>query len=182
MKMQKMVPLVLGVFLVGAMLMGCGSSEELPTGDITDESGSSAPGAGSGVGETGGIPGDSDTDTQTIGQTDADYVFANIQYEFDKYRITSGSRGTLTEHGKVLLNNPDWTLRIEGHCDERGTVEYNLSLGEKRADAAKEFLVQYGIDKSRITTISYGKERPLDPSSSEAAWAKNRRGEFRVNR
>jgi hypothetical protein len=68
--------------------------------------------------------------------------------------------------------------RIEGHCDERGSVEYNLALGEKRARAAKEYLVSYGIPSNRMTTISYGKERPFDPGHDEEAWAKNRRAHF----
>jgi len=67
---------------------------------------------------------------------------------------------------------------VEGHCDERGSVEYNLALGEKRARAAKEYLTTYGINAGRITTISYGKERPFDPGHSEDAWAKNRRAHF----
>jgi peptidoglycan-associated lipoprotein len=69
-------------------------------------------------------------------------------------------------------------IRIEGNCDERGTVEYNLALGEKRANAALDYLVKMGIDPSRISTVSYGKERPMDPGHTEAAWAKNRRDDF----
>jgi len=69
-------------------------------------------------------------------------------------------------------------LRIEGHCDERGTIEYNLALGERRANSVKNYLVNYGIDPNRLTTISYGEERPKDPRHNEEAWAKNRRVEF----
>jgi peptidoglycan-associated lipoprotein len=73
-------------------------------------------------------------------------------------------------------------ITIEGHCDERGTKAYNLALGEKRANAAKEYLVALGVSGSRIATVSYGKERPFDPGHDEAAWAKNRRAHFVVNR
>jgi peptidoglycan-associated lipoprotein len=77
-----------------------------------------------------------------------------------------------------LEKNPGAVIRIEGNCDERGTVEYNLALGEKRAKAALDYLVKMGIDPSRISTVSYGKERPMDPGHTEAAWAKNRRDDF----
>ena len=79
-----------------------------------------------------------------------------------------------------MKSNPSVMVKIEGHCDERGTIEYNLSLGEKRAKAAKDFLIDLGIDAGRISTISYGKERPVDPGHNEAAWAKNRRAAFTV--
>lgn len=113
---------------------------------------------------------------------DMKYQFANVLFEFDKYRLVPEAQSLLTEHGKVLLRNPGWTVSIEGHCDERGTVEYNLALGEKRAKAAKDFLVRYGVKAENIKTVSYGKERPVDPGHSEAAWSKNRRGEFKVTR
>jgi peptidoglycan-associated lipoprotein len=79
---------------------------------------------------------------------------------------------------RALKQRPEVPVVIEGHCDERGTIEYNLALGEKRAKAVKDYLVSLGIDRSRLTTISYGKERPLDSRSNEFAWAQNRRAEF----
>ncbi|MBN1826312.1 MAG: peptidoglycan-associated lipoprotein Pal [Candidatus Eisenbacteria bacterium] len=113
---------------------------------------------------------------------DAPYVFQNVHFEFDKYRLTTDATRILNAHAEVLMRHPAWTVRIEGHCDERGTVEYNLALGEKRANAAKDFLVGYGVAASRVRTVSYGKERPIDAGHGEAAWAKNRRGEFHVTR
>ena len=113
---------------------------------------------------------------------DAPYVFQNVHFEFDKYRLTPEATRVLNAHAEVLMRHPAWTVRIEGHCDERGTVEYNLALGEKRANAAKDFLVRYGVAASRIRTVSYGKERPIDPGHNEIAWSKNRRGEFHVDR
>ena len=80
-----------------------------------------------------------------------------------------------------LINNSDVAVTIEGHCDERGTNEYNLALGERRAASAKTFLMDLGIAGSRLNTISYGEERPVDPGHNEEAWAKNRRGHFTIN-
>jgi peptidoglycan-associated lipoprotein len=77
-----------------------------------------------------------------------------------------------------LLEHPDLTIRIEGHCDERGTVEYNLALGERRAQAVLDYLVAYGIPRDRISVVTYGEERPLDSGHDETAWAKNRRAAF----
>jgi len=106
--------------------------------------------------------------------------FQTIHFEFDKYALKPSAREGLEHNYDLLKEFPDVIVKIEGHCDERGTVEYNLSLGEKRAKAAKDYLVNLGIDAARIQTISYGKERPVDPRSNEEAWAKNRRCEFRI--
>jgi peptidoglycan-associated lipoprotein len=84
----------------------------------------------------------------------------------------------LKEKAAWLQDRPEVDVLIEGHCDERGTNEYNLALGERRAQSAKVFLVNMGIASSRLTTVSYGEERPLDPGHDEAAWAKNRRAQF----
>lgn len=101
-----------------------------------------------------------------------------IHFDFDKYNLRPDAVEVLTRNAEVLLVHPEIKIVIEGHCDERGTDEYNLALGERRAAAARDFLVRFGIDKSRISTVSYGEERPLDPQSNEEAWAKNRRAEF----
>ena len=105
-------------------------------------------------------------------------VFENVQFDFDKYTLTERAREVLADNARKLSDNPGVKLLIEGHCDEWGTIEYNLALGEKRADMVKQYLVNYGIDPSRLSTISYGKERPIDPSHNEQAWAKNRRADF----
>ncbi len=106
--------------------------------------------------------------------------FQTVYFDFDKYNLRSDARTALDQNFQLLQEFPDVIIKIEGHCDERGTVEYNLSLGEKRAQAAKTYLVTAGISADRIQTISYGKERPVDPGHNEAAWAKNRRCEFRI--
>ena len=105
-------------------------------------------------------------------------VFQEIYFDFDKYNIRPDMREILAHHARLLKENPTIKLRIEGHCDERGTIEYNLALGERRANSVKNYLVNYGIDPNRLTTISYGEERPKDPRHNEEAWAKNRRVEF----
>jgi peptidoglycan-associated lipoprotein len=102
----------------------------------------------------------------------------NIYFDYDKYNLSGKSISTLSENAEKLMDNPDIEIVIQGHCDERGTDEYNLALGEKRAQAARDFLVNFGIAKSRISVISYGEERPVDPGHDEEAWAKNRRDEF----
>jgi peptidoglycan-associated lipoprotein len=85
-------------------------------------------------------------------------------------------------HAKWLTAHPEFSVRIEGNCDERGTVEYNMALGQRRAASAMKYLVDLGVGKNRIKTVSYGKERPLDPGNNEEAWAKNRRDHFSITR
>ncbi len=109
--------------------------------------------------------------------TAGDRVF----FEYDSAELTATARRTLQAQADWLRGNGGVAVTIEGHCDERGTREYNLALGERRATAAKNYLVALGISGSRVSTISYGKERPEDPGSNESAWAKNRRGRMAVN-
>ena len=99
-------------------------------------------------------------------------------FDFDDAALRADAKASLENNARFMERNSGTAVVIEGHCDERGSVEYNLALGERRAKAAKEFLVSYGIAASRLTTISYGKERPADPGHYEAAWAKNRRAHF----
>ena len=101
-----------------------------------------------------------------------------IYFDYDKYNIRSDAQEIMSQNAKSLTDHPTSTIRIEGNCDERGTEQYNLALGEKRANSAKDYLVNYGINASRITTISYGKERPVAAGHNEGAWAKNRRDDF----
>ncbi len=102
----------------------------------------------------------------------------SIHFDFDKYNIRPPDREILARHAEWLKNHKNAQVIIEGHCDERGTVEYNLALGERRANAAKKYLVSLGVEADRLKTVSYGKERPIDPRHNEEAWAKNRRAEF----
>jgi peptidoglycan-associated lipoprotein len=106
--------------------------------------------------------------------------FVDIRFAYDKAVIEPAAREILKNHAAWLLKNKNYALVIEGHCDERGTVEYNLALGQRRADAAMKYIVDLGVNRADIATISYGKERPLDPGQNEEAWAKNRRANFTV--
>ena len=104
----------------------------------------------------------------------------DIHFDFDQYSIRPEDRKILSGHADLLLKNKKVKIVIEGNCDERGTMEYNLALGDRRAQEAKKFLVNSGVDQKKIKTISYGKDRPLDPDHNEEAWAKNRRDHFVV--
>jgi peptidoglycan-associated lipoprotein len=107
-------------------------------------------------------------------------LLKDIRFDYDKYDIRRVDEGILRENAAFLKKNPKMKIQIEGHCDERGTVEYNLALGERRANNTKRYLVSLGITSDRISTISFGKERPLDPGHNEEAWAKNRRAHIVV--
>ena len=101
-----------------------------------------------------------------------------INFEFDSYTLDDAAKRILGMNAEWLKANPGTKITVEGHSDERGSDTYNLSLGENRAKAAKAFLTTLGVAADRINVISYGEEKPLDPASTEAAWAKNRRAEF----
>ena len=115
---------------------------------------------------------------ETLKEEMAKFENEDIHFDFDKYYIRPDAAEILKKKAQWLKEHPEVHLLIEGHCDERGTEEYNLALGERRANSAKEFLVSLGIDPKRISIISYGEERPVDPRSCEEAWAKNRRDHF----
>jgi peptidoglycan-associated lipoprotein len=103
----------------------------------------------------------------------------DIHFKYDSYRLLAKARKNLRAKAKWLLANKDVSVVIEGHCDERGLDGYNLALGDQRAQKVKEYLVDLGVSPDRLTTISYGEERPVDPRHNEEAWAKNRRAHFR---
>lgn len=105
---------------------------------------------------------------------------ADIFYEFDQAGLTDAARATLTKHAAWLRARPRARVAVEGHCDERGTVEYNLALGDKRALAARDFLISLGVPSAQLDTVSFGKERPLDAGHDDSAWARNRRAHFAV--
>jgi peptidoglycan-associated lipoprotein len=107
-------------------------------------------------------------------------MLKDIRFDFDKYNIRPTDAEILKGNFALLKKFPGMRFQIEGHCDERGTGEYNLALGERRANSVKKYLVSIGIAPSRISTISYGEERPFDPGHDEEAWTKNRRAHFVV--
>ena len=102
----------------------------------------------------------------------------DIYFEFDSIRLAPGAQEILTQKAAWLRKNPNAKVTIEGHCDDRGTNEYNLALGEGRAQSAHAFLVDLGVKESKLTSISYGEERPVDRGQNEEAWARNRRAHF----
>ena len=107
-------------------------------------------------------------------------VLKDIHFDFDRYDIQSDDKPVLKKIADWLMANPDVKLIVEGNCDERGTNEYNLGLGERRANAAKSYLLGLGVPASRLKTVSYGEERPLCTEHTEACWAKNRRDHFSI--
>jgi peptidoglycan-associated lipoprotein len=103
-----------------------------------------------------------------------------IYFDYDKSNLRKDAQDALSANAKLIQKYTKWTVTIEGHCDERGTAEYNLALGERRAMSAYRYLVSLGIEDKRLSTVSYGEERPADPGHTEAAWSKNRRCEFKI--
>ena len=101
-----------------------------------------------------------------------------VYFDYDSSEVTDGGRSILQANAGVLKKYPTWAVTIEGHCDERGTAEYNLALGERRAVAARTYLISLGIDANRMRTVSYGSEFPFDPAHTESAWSRNRRAHF----
>ena len=102
----------------------------------------------------------------------------DIYFAFDRYDLSDEARKLLTENAKIALAHPNLVIQIEGHCDERGSSEYNLALGERRSMSAKLYLIRLGVKGDQLSTISYGEEMPADPGHTEKAWAKNRRCHF----
>ncbi len=168
---------------------------ETPVEETQDSSGSGATTQKSASDTTSqSTTGSSSTSTTTTASTQtmagpkagsqADLVASvgdRVFFDFDKFSIKPKARGTLERQAAWLKRNPNVTITVEGHCDERGTREYNLGLGQRRANAVKKYLMALGIAENRIATISYGKERPVALASTEAAWAQNRRGVSTVN-
>jgi len=130
-------------------------------------------GGQTGQGQTSVVPGSAQDFQQNVG----DRVF----FDFDKSAIKPEGQQTLQRQAQWLQRYPNVTVTVEGHCDERGTREYNLALGERRATAVRNALVALGVSANRVKTISYGKERPAVLGSNEAAWAQNRRGVTVIN-
>ena len=124
--------------------------------------------------KSGDIDGDVYTGKETVKYL-ASGVPDRIFFATNKSSLTTASRATLRKQATYLRKNKDLNVTIEGHADERGTREYNLALGERRANAAKDYLMTYGISSDRISVLSYGKERPVDSGSNPLAWSKNRR-------
>jgi len=142
--------------------------------DVTQDEpafGASEDGTAAPTGETVGTEGAGDA-----GVASSD--LRTVYFPYDSYSLQGDAREALKFNANWLKQNSSATVQIEGHCDERGTTEYNLALGEKRANAARDYLERLGVESSRISVISYGEERPQETGSNETAWAKNRRAAF----
>jgi peptidoglycan-associated lipoprotein len=162
---------LLSVLVLVAGCAGC-SSNPKDSGAITTDGdmtpAATAPIDGSAMNGAGPAPGTQQDLVVSVG----DRVF----FGYDKYDLTPEARATIEKQAQWLKTYPHLNVSIEGHCDERGTREYNLALGEKRAMAVRNYLIALGIESSRLQTISYGKERPAVTGSDETSWAQNRRG------
>lgn len=124
------------------------------------------------------LPREGDLSARSLDELNRDSPLQPVLFAFDSAELDAAARAVLDQNAQVLKRYPSWVVTIEGHCDERGTAEYNLALGERRAAAARDYLVSVGISPERLRTVSYGKEFPFDPGHSEEAWAKNRRAHF----
>ena len=168
----------LGVLGVALLMATAGCAQQAVK---SDEAVSSAPGA-----RSGGMSPGSMTEAErqrrraAFRSGMADFENALVYFDFDKSAVRPDMRPVLDAKAKFLLDNPTVKIQVEGHCDERGTVQYNVALGHRRSQSAKDYLVSLGVDASRIETVSFGKERPLDPRHNELAWSKNRRAKFNV--
>jgi len=116
--------------------------------------------------------------SRTVDELNRESPMRVAYFGYDSAELSAEARAALDANAAILKKYTTWTVTIEGHCDERGTAEYNLALGERRAVAAQSYIVALGIPASRVKIVSYGKEFPFDPGHDEAAWAKNRRAHF----
>ena len=183
--------LVIQAAIVAALMVGCAktpatttsSSVPAPTGGV-----GSNPGGPGGSGATDGrLAGGGAQSGMGGGRVDvrsysAITDLADIHFDFDKYEIRSTEAEVLDKHATWLRQNPDRLILIEGHCDERGTTEYNVALGERRAKATMNYLVSRGVPASRLAIVSYGEERPACKDHSENCWTQNRRAHFMAKR
>jgi len=125
---------------------------------------------------------DGDTTTTTpMDEKTRRFVNEDVYYAFDSSTLDAAAQGVLKSKAEYMLTNSNAAVTIEGHCDERGTSEYNMALGQKRAESAKKYLTNMGVSASKMNTVSFGKERPVEPGHNEAAWSKNRRAHFVPN-
>ena len=119
---------------------------------------------------------------ERVAMAQAAFVNEDVHFAFDSFLLDPEAERILAEKAAWLQDNANVDVQIEGHCDERGTSDYNLALGERRANAVQQYLTLLGIDSGRLSTISYGEEQPLDPGHDEAAWSRNRRAHFVITR
>jgi len=176
MKVMQMLKVAMVVLLLFSGLIGCSTTP--PVAPMDDQAKVSQADM-SQQAEVKGVD-DSSMKGEAVPSHDAVAGLERIHFDFDQFTLSEDARRILGENAKYLSANGGIQVVIEGHCDERGSDEYNLALGESRALAAKNYLVSLGIDTKRLSVISYGEEKPLVSGSSEEAWAQNRRAEFKA--
>ena len=183
---------VLALLVASIGLAGCGKKKPPvarpmppPPANTAPTNAAPPPAPPEPVPDTTAIPAEPPISTDVLANSDLDAInknspFEPVFYALDSYEVDAAGQQTLNTDAEILKKYPSWVITIEGHCDERGSAEYNLALGEKRALSAKTYLVSLGIPADRLRTVSYGKEFPFDPGHDEAAWHKNRRAHFVV--
>lgn len=169
-------PLIALVFVL-AGLAGCSSGVKLNEAPVEDRSPSSANAAGVGAGQAGGVASVSaERSAAGIGPVGTPHV---VYFDYDSFVIRAEAKPIIESHARFLQANKQRKASLEGHTDERGGREYNLALGQKRAEAVQRALVLLGVPEQQVEAVSYGKEKPAEEGANEAAWAKNRRVEFK---
>ncbi len=161
-----LVSILVLIALVG-LTAGCSSKKKVPTtgtGELTEEQLAAEREARFGEG--------------SIPTAEGGGLFRDVYFDFDSSIVNGEGRATIQSNAEILRSRPELSVTIEGHCDERGTAEYNMALGNARARAVRALLISYGVDAGRVQTISYGEEVPLDLGHDETAWARNRRTHF----
>src|SRR3954453_12428954 len=156
---------ILSVLAAGLLLAACSSDEPVETASTQGAGSTTQTGAASNGAVT---PGSVDDFNNNVGNT--------VYFGYDRYDLSAEAQSQLQKEAAWLQQYPQHTVTVEGHCDERGTREYNLALGERRANSIANYLTALGLDKGRVSTISYGKERPICTDSNESCWSQNRRG------
>lgn len=181
---RKMTCVAAAVFCFSLMAAGCAKKEvvkggEEPVAPPATATEKAAP-ADSGMGKTSdsGVKEESLQDNYGIAVPAE--ALQTIYFDFDSFLLSDEARNTLKKNAEWMLKNPGTKVQVQGNCDERGSAEYNLALGESRAKSAVKYLTTLGVKAGNLSYISFGKEKPVDPASNEAAWAKNRRADFAI--
>ncbi len=164
---------LLMALLVAGLFLTVSCAQKKVTVEPTTESGQA-------TSEQGTASADNPLKPVATGNPDVDFINLDIYFDFDSSELTGEAQALLQSKAAYLQEKSNINVTIEGHCDERGTTEYNLALGERRAKSAKDFLIDLGISGSRLNIISYGEEQPADPGHNKDAWERNRRGHFEL--
>ena len=184
---RRAMVLIMGALIVAVTAAACGKkvppvAKPMPPPTTKTGSTGAPPGPPQPVSEPVPVPpepiAEDAVGAKSLDDLNRDSPLKPVFFELDSADLHPVSQATLQENAGVLKKYGTWQITIEGHCDERGTAEYNLALGERRANAARDYLVSLGIGANRVRTVSYGKEFPFDPGHQEGAWSKNRRAHF----